>query len=412
MDKLLARKDLGSESWWQALAEQGTPLVGPAQAGEHAVTFVWRDPRGTAATSATRRVWINITGLTDHHRQCAPQSLARIDGTDIWLWQTRIDANWRGSYSFMPCDEDRDFDGIDADGTPDLSALRPWWRAMFPRAQHDPLNPMRPWTGGRGLGVSGLHMPQAPAHPAWLAVDAGQAPAASVQQYHWHSPRLGNSRRVWLLSTGRAQDPSRPLAVLLDGAFWTASLPLAEPLQALTANGTLPGAVYLFVDSIDTAHRSAELACNPAFWEALQEELLPQVMNWQAHSPNPATTVVAGQSFGGLAALYAGLQWPRRFGCVLAQSGSFWWPRDDLSRQLPQRVDAGLGHGQPLKLFIEAGLREPVIHRANQRMVQALRDAGLAPQYRVVNGGHDALCWRQGLLDGLVALWADFCAAG
>lgn len=411
MDRLLARKDLGSESWWHALAEQGTPLVGPAQAGEHAVTFVWRDPRGTAATSPTRRVWINITGLTDHHRQCAPQSLARVEGTDTWLWQTRIDGHWRGSYSFMPSDDDRDFDGFDAQGAVDVSALRPWWRAMFVHAKHDPLNPLRPWTGGRGLGVSGLHMPQAPAHPAWQPVDRGEGASATVQVHHWHSTRLGNSRRVWLLSTGRDQDASRPLAVLLDGAFWTASLPLADPLKAMTEAGQLPPAVYLFVDSIDTAHRSRELACNAEFWLALQQELLPQVMTWQAYATDPTTTVVAGQSFGGLAALYAGLHWPQRFGCVLAQSGSFWWPRDDASLQLPQRVDAGLGQGQALKLFMEAGCYEPLIHRANDRMVQALRDAGLGPQYRVVNGGHDALCWRHGLLDGLQALWADLLPA-
>lgn len=411
MDKLLARKDLGSEAWWQALAEQGIPLVGPVQAGEHAVMFVWRDPRGTAATSPTRRVWLNITGLTDHHRQCAPQSLARIDGTDIWFWQTRIDADWRGSYSFMPSDEDRDFDAIDADGSINLGALRPWWRAMFPGAQHDPLNLARPWTGGRGLDVSGLHMPEALAHPAWLAVDRGDNLPVTLQQHQWRSTRLNNSRRVWLLSTGGDQDASRPLVVLLDGAFWACSQPLAIPLQTLTDAGELPGAVYLFVDSIDSAHRSAELACNPEFWLALQQELLPQAMSWQAYSTDPATTVVAGQSFGGLASLYAGLHWPERFGCVLAQSGSFWWPVGDPALQLPQRVDGGLGRGQTLKLFIEAGLREPVIHRANERMVQALRDAGLNPQYRVFNGGHDALCWRQGLLDGLTALWADLPSA-
>ncbi|WP_287812825.1 enterochelin esterase [Pseudomonas sp.] len=411
MHELLARKDLGSETWWQALAEQGTPLVGPAQAGQHAVTFVWRDPRGSAATSPTRRVWINITGLTDHHRQCPPQSLARVDGTDLWLWQTHIDANWRGSYSFMPSDDDRDYDGFDAQGNLDLNALRPWWRATFPLAEHDPLNRTRPWTGGRGLGVSGLHMPQAPAHPAWEAVDSGLAAPATLQCHTWNSVRLGNSRRVWLFSTGRDQDPGRPLAVLLDGAFWTGALPLAAPLQTLTDAGQLPHAVYLFVDSIDTAHRSRELACNPAFWLALQEELLPQVQTWQAHARAAATTVVAGQSFGGLASLYAGLQWPQCFGCVLAQSGSFWWPRGEPEQQLPQRVAAGLGQGQALNLFMEAGLREPVIHAANDHMVQALRAAGHHPRYRVVNGGHDALCWRQGLLDGLCALWADLLPA-
>ncbi|XNM47213.1 hypothetical protein ACLK15_03325 [Escherichia coli] len=24
--------------------------------------------------------------------------------------------------------------------------------------------------------------------------------------------------------------------------------------------------------------------------------------------------------------MYAGLHWPERFGCVLSQSGSYWWP--------------------------------------------------------------------------------------
>lgn len=405
MHPLLIRKDLGSAMWWQALAGQGTPLLGPAQAGEHAVTFVWRDPRGTSATSPTRRVWINITGLTDHHRPCLPQSLARVDGTDLWLWQTRISATWRGTYSFMPSDEDRDFNALDAHGNVDRDALRPWWRAQFARAQHDPLNPTRPWTGGRGLGVSGLHMPQAPAHPAWQAVDRGLAPVVGLQEQHWQSTQLGNSRRVWLLSTGRDQDPERPLAILLDGAFWAHGQPLAGPLKTLTQAGELRPAVYLFVDSLDPAHRSCELTCNAAFWQALQDELLPQVMRWQAHSPNPATTVVAGQSFGGLAALYAGLQWPQRFGCVLAQSGSFWWSQAGRVSTLPQRVDEGLGRGTSLKLFLEAGQHEPIIHRANERMVQALRDAGHEPRYRVVDGGHDALCWRQGLLDGLVTLW-------
>ena len=36
-----------------------------------------------------------------------------------------------------------------------------------------------------------------------------------------------------------------------------------------------------------------------------------------------------------------------------------------------------------------------------------LRDAGHRVQYRVVAGGHDYLCWRGGLIDGLQALWAD-----
>ena len=59
---------------------------------------------------------------------------------------------------------------------------------------------------------------------------------------------------------------------------------------------------------------------------AVQQELLPLVKAIAPFSDRADRTVVAGQSFGGLSALYAGLHWPERFGCVLSQSGSYWWP--------------------------------------------------------------------------------------
>ncbi|XPE55204.1 hypothetical protein ACNKHW_03225 [Shigella flexneri] len=35
----------------------------------------------------------------------------------------------------------------------------------------------------------------------------------------------------------------------------------------------------------------------------------------------PIAPWLPGRVFGGLSALYAGLHWPERFGCVLSQSG-------------------------------------------------------------------------------------------
>ncbi|MBA1936014.1 prolyl oligopeptidase family serine peptidase, partial [Escherichia coli] len=84
--------------------------------------------------------------------------------------------------------------------------------------------------------------------------------------------------------------------------------------------------VYVLIDAIDTTHRAHELPCNADFWLAVQQELLPQVKAIAPFSDRADRTVVAGQSFGGLSALYAGLHWPERFGCVLSQSGSYWWP--------------------------------------------------------------------------------------
>ncbi|MBF3339857.1 enterochelin esterase, partial [Leptospira borgpetersenii serovar Hardjo-bovis] len=106
-------------------------------------------------------------------------------------------------------------------------------------------------------------------------------PYTPAQEFLWHSERLGNARRVWLFTTGGDDAPlTRPLAILLDGQFWAHSQPVWPALQSLTDRGVLPPAVYLLVDVIDTAHRSRELPCNAAFWEALWEELLPQARHY------------------------------------------------------------------------------------------------------------------------------------
>jgi enterochelin esterase family protein len=397
----LQRSDRGSPDWWQALARRGTPLV-EADGAAFRVTFIWRDPQGGEATSALRHVWLNITGRTDHHQPGPPQSLARLPGSDIWHWQTLIEADWRGSYSFMPSEQPLP----PAQGR---EAVRSFWQALFPLAQADPLNPLPAWQGQRGLAVSPLHMPGAPAQTAWALAEPSRAPV--VHERHWHSQRLGNSRRVWWFATGAGELAERPLAILLDGDFWATSMPVAAPLMHLTEAGRLPAALYLLVDSIDTAERGRELTCNPDFWLALQDELLPQLQAWAPHSQEPARTLVAGQSFGGLAAVYAALNWPTRFGAALSQSGSFWWPRrepspDTADSGLLAQIEQGLGADLALRLYLEAGRREPLIHAVNQRLVDALARRGQPVDYHLINGGHDALCWRGGLLDGLCALWA------
>ncbi|HBT54972.1 MAG TPA: enterochelin esterase, partial [Erwinia persicina] len=60
-----------------------------------------------------------------------------------------------------------------------------------------------------------------------------------------------------------------------------------------------------------------------------------------------------------------------------------------------------------LKIFQEAGDREGDMAWVNQQMRKALLAAGHDINFRIFSGGHDALCWRGGLLDGLRWLLAD-----
>jgi Enterochelin esterase and related enzymes len=161
------------------------------------------------------------------------------------------------------------------------------------------------------------------------------------------------------------------------------------------------------IDVIDNTHRSVELPCNPAFWQALQQELLPQVQAIAPFSDRADRTVVAGQSFGGLASLYAGLYWPERFGCVLSQSGSYWWPHRGGHEEglILQRLKSGEIQPARLRIVLEAGVREPIIFRANQALLSQLQQTQQSIFWRQVDGGHDALCWRGGLTAGLMTLW-------
>ncbi|HCT9710184.1 TPA: enterochelin esterase [Citrobacter werkmanii] len=390
----------GSEAWWQ-------PKKGPEwereENGNYRVTFWWRDPQGTEKESAIRRVWVYITGVTDHHQNVPPQSMQRINGTNVWCWSVSLSANWRGSYCFIPTARDDIFAALAADETPGRNVLREGWRQLLPQAIADPLNPQS-WRGGRGHAVSALEMPDAPVQPGWDQPAAPDCPAVCLQ---WHSARLCNTRRVWVFTTGDDQPEARPLAILLDGQFWAQSMPVWPALASLTHRGDLPPAVYLLIDAIDTSHRSRELPCNADFWLAVQQELLPLVKATTAFSNDPQRTVVAGQSFGGLSALYAGLNWPARFGCVLSQSGSFWWPHRGGHQDgaIVEQLKSGKVSVQGLRIVLEAGIREPIIFRANQALYAQLPSAPQSIFWRQVDGGHDALCWRGGLMQGLMTLW-------
>ncbi|QHM71775.1 enterochelin esterase [Mixta intestinalis] len=402
----LAAGDVDSDAWWLKIATAGTPLVERQPDDERLkLIFFWRDPGGNETTSAFQRVYLDINGVTDHH-SFTPKSLERVPGTAVWCGTVLVEPDWRGSYSLIPITGAQLPPQPQGDAEQQHQQQREWWCSLFPCAIADPLNPNMPLDGV----LSAIHLPQALSQQAWRDVDAGLSslPADDLA-FEWHSARLGNRRRVWLWQPEAGED--MPLIILLDGQKWVKTLSLLPVLEAQTRLGGLPAAVWLMIDAVDNDVRSRELTCNADFWLAVQEELLPLARQRAAFTDDPARTLVAGQSYGGLSALYAALFWPQRFGCVLTQSGSFWWPnmrfmthfaeREShepgfLTQQVARHPDA-----VPLRIFQEAGLREQDIHFVNQQMYQALIAAGHQVNYRSYQGGHDALCWRGGLIDGV-----------
>lgn len=400
----------GTEAWWINISHRGVPLVVPIKNRYREIIFLWRQP----PARKVKTVYIDVYSHTPHPVREAPTQMHRVKNTDVWYWRTELPENWCSSYFFVPAEVS------DPPMPEDQGERRRWWSAMIDhRATADPLNPIPPHNGAWGQPLSGIY----PADANWVHLE----PKSALRSHSWQSRRLNNQRTVWMYRTGRDQPlppETLPLVILLDGHYWAGQRNLFGELDLRTDRGHLPPAVYLSIDSLDPESRERELPCNSEFWLAVQEELLPQISALEAFSDKPERTLVAGQSYGGLAAVWAALRWPRRFGLAFSQSGAFWWPiangalsrgGDTAGPRRKTRLDDWVAdtfqnasrYLVRLRFLLEVGLHEPYLLEENRAVREALVQQAFSVEYREIDGGHDWLCWRRSLVDGIAALLAS-----
>ncbi|MCC4237197.1 vanchrobactin esterase VabH [Vibrio anguillarum] len=407
---------IGDEPWWAHVQSIGMPYVIEIN-GEYAkVLFLWRGPEPSVA--ANQAIYVDINGVTDHH-SFSMAKFTHIDNTDVWFYIDSVKPSWRGGYSFIPVPEALMQPSYQGSYDAMRYQHRQWLRSIFPLSCADPLaqNDLSKCEWGRAK--TPCHMPKALTQTEWLGFDSaqGQCFKSADSTFTWRSTLLGTSREIWLYST--AQRPTSeplPLVLMLDGRFWSQSMPVYEALSQATHSGKLPAALYVLIDEISAQQRSDDLSCNPLFWQAVMEELLPSINERVRVTRDADQTVIVGQSLGGLAAMYAALHWPQRFGSVVCQSGSFWWPdfsivkppseycppkSDSRLSKMSQEVHQGLGANSRLALFLEVGSGEDIMIDLSRDLYQQLASQQHRIQFRLFDGGHDRLCWRGGIIDGL-----------
>ncbi|MFM9371359.1 enterochelin esterase [Streptomyces sp. Da 82-17] len=391
----LAAGEVDEAEFWRAAVAEGTPLIEPepespsdAADGRLTVTFLWR---GSPATRAVLVVPNKVMDPAD----LAANLMERVPGTDVWHWSLRMRADWRATYGLC----------VDEGGAPDEPGTPAYWRWL--RAQHrvDPLNSRslnRRWGAGP---ISYVELPGAPRGVEWRV--RADVPCGSVGVHRVRSERLGNERRVWVYEPAGHGETARgdlPVLVLFDGESWQPELGVATLLDNLIADGRIPPVVALLPEALDNTTRWAELGCADRFVDFLADELLPWAAERLPVTSDPARTVLAGQSLGGLTAAYAALRAPHRFGNVLSQSGSFWWPAGEAGAELVTEL-VRASPRLPVRFRLSAGEQEWVLLPSSRRLRDALRERGYADaSYGEFNGGHDWLCWRTELADGLVEL--------
>jgi enterochelin esterase-like enzyme len=379
---------------------EGTPLVDPAGSDPRyaQLTFIWR------GTSGTRNVGVVGTFLK------APLvPLTRIDNSDVWYLTAKVPAGARFTYWI-------------AENSPMITE-GPELAAQLAALQADPSNPHRACAPNAPLKgcKSTVELPGASRQP-WIVRDPSTEPGR-IETFTVSSARLKNERTlsVYTASAYGKDGPPSALLIVFDEGAYLHEVPTPTILDNLIARSRIPSTLAVFVGNPDQDTRTRELTPNLEFPEFLATELLPWIHARYNVTADPQLTVVAGSSFGGLAATYAALRHPERFGNVLCQSGDFSWAPDHI-HVMGRLADATTETGWlakefirrpklPIRFHMDAGVFE--VDRAgtggnvletSRHMRDVLLAKGYDVHYQQFNGGHDYLNWRGTFAEGLIAL--------
>lgn len=390
----------GSESFWKAMASRGTPLVEPWDGRHRLVTFLWRGARESV------RLFGSPSGNHD--------LLQQLGGSDVWWASFVMPDDARLSYGLAP-----DVPHVQGPATEQR-------RAILATLQRDPLNPQAwgeadPQRGAADAfdGRSVLSLPRAPLQP-WVApraagqVAEGSCGTGELARYWVQSRALDNGRDVWVYRpAGWKRTPwlQRNLLVLFDAHTYLQQVPTPRIVENLMADGLLSATAIVLVANAGGNARAEELPPNPAFADFMGSTLMPWLQQRGMAAP-AARTVLAGSSYGGLAASYVAMRHPGRFGNVLSLSGSYWWapgqqPPNWLARQY------AAGPRLPVRFYLDAGLYEGArggqagIRETSRELGDVLQSRGYAVIRREHSTGHDYVHWQGSLACGLLALLGD-----
>lgn len=359
------------------------------------VTFLWRGDRKTTSVQLVG----GRPGPSGH------PMLQRVPGSDIWYVTQEMHLASRGSYAFRV--------NVASSESTNLDELAVAYAKSPP--QSDPNN------ANRSMMFSIFELPHAPPQP-WIKIDPA-IPRGKISIHKITSSQLDQVRSIVLYEPAQTTDEKpNNLVVFFDAAYYTTAelVPTTTILDNLIAANKISPTTAVFIrNQPSPGSRERDLAFSEPFARFVASELLPWVQKRYRVTRDPTKTVVCGVSLGGTAAAFCALNHSEVIGGVLCQSGTFALTPDHPVRK-PLRYDTPTNwlakeymksEKLPLRFYLEVGLFERVASSYGVDMVleqRRLRDVLRAKGYSVADseyyGGHDYICHRGSVADGLITL--------
>jgi enterochelin esterase-like enzyme len=411
--QLAAGDSQALDAFWQQIAREHTPLIEPASGkpDQMLVTFLWR------AAPGQENLNIGVSEVGEGAAiDPATRRLARLTNSDVWYRTYRVSDRARFAYSLL----------WPQGRLPDPQAFR---RDVEGGVTYelfdDPLNPKAfsmqfneksdatTWID-QPSRRSYAEGPHAPAEP--YVAERPNVARGTVATFELDSAILGNRRRISIYTPpGAPRGDSRcNFLLVFDRAAYLTGVPTPTILDNMLADGVLRPTVAVLVGNAEPPARGRDLPPNAQFQAFLKKELLPWVRARYRYTNDPRRSVVAGASYGGLAAAYTALMNPDVFGGVLSQSGSYWWwPQfSDDTATYDLTSDAGWVARQyvsapklPLRFYMDVGTWEGIrMLLPNRTFRDVLQARGYEVAYQEFDGGHDFPAWRATFPTGLTTL--------
>ena len=357
----------------------GLPIVGPRLVVDGVdavrVTFQW-------GAQAAADCYVILNTITDRARE-------HLDDFRMSVGPGRGDA--RALVCALPADAILSYQKVIVGPSGlDPAVLRDMgeWIRFLEEASPDESNPLRV-VNGRGVAASLFVGPDA--RVVWPSEDLS-APWMRAPREHEIgariSARLGHTRQRRIVMYDGEADPTCTL-ILFDGEIWRGNGVGWLPRR-------YPGLRVVTIDAGDLDEREAELTDADrvgALLEAVRDEV------------GAGPVMVAGQSYGGLAALEAALRSDLPLDCAVAQSPSLWWGGEQ--RGVGEGTlmgDLRAGSVRPrrdVQLRLQVGTLEQTMRPVVDDCVELLRSQGVAVELDHYCSGHDVAWWREGLVRAL-----------